>query len=117
MYKEIGTAVVDEELICLERTFQHHRPFCHRGSEEQHCHRPCFQENASVCSLFLRINGTIVCKVTGSRCYSRDLPQGGLEVPCTLKFQGSIKDIDKVKKNARGRPKYNVRLCLPRRES
>ena len=36
-------------------------------------------------------------KVTGSRRYSRDLPQGGLEVPCTLKFQGSTKDIDKVK--------------------
>ena len=39
-----------------------------------------------------------MCKVTGSRRYSRDLPQGGLEVPCTLKFQGSTKDIDKVKK-------------------
>ena len=39
-----------------------------------------------------------MCKVTGSRRYSRDLPQGGLEVLCTLKFQGSTKDIDKVKK-------------------
>ena len=43
-------------------------------------------------------NGTIVCKVTGSMRYSRDLPHGGLEVLCTLKFQGSTKDIDKVKK-------------------
>ena len=38
---------------------------------------------SSVCSLFLRKNGTLVCKVTGSRRYSRDMPQGGLEIPCT----------------------------------
>ena len=53
---------------------------------------------SSLCSLFLRKNGTIVCKVTGSRCYSGDLPQGGLEVPYTLEFRGSTKDIDEVKK-------------------
>ena len=27
-----------------------------------------------------------------------DLPQGGLEVPCTLKFAGEKKFVDKVKK-------------------
>ena len=50
---------------------------------------------SSICSPFLRENGAIVCKVTGSRRNSEDLPQ---EVPCTLKFQGKSKDIDKVKK-------------------
>ena len=30
--------------------------------------------------------------------YSADLPQGGLEVPCKLKFQGSPLSINKVKK-------------------
>ena len=38
-----------------------------------------------------------MCKVTGSRRNSEDLPQGDLEVPCTLKFQGKTKDIDKIK--------------------
>ena len=42
---------------------------------------------SATCSLFLdRGNNTITCIVTGHRCYSSDLPQGGLEVPCTLKF-------------------------------
>ena len=32
----------------------------------------------------LRRGGTIVCTVIGYRRYSSDLPQGGLEIPCTL---------------------------------
>ena len=39
----------------------------------------------TICSLFLR-SGTIRCKVSGSRQYSGDLDQGGLEVPCKLTF-------------------------------
>ena len=41
-----------------------------------------------VCSLFLRRGGTIYCIVTNTRRYSADLPQGGLEIPCTLHFEG-----------------------------
>ena len=35
--------------------------------------------------------GSIHCEVTGSRCYSKDLPQGGLEIPCILVFEGDEK--------------------------
>ena len=51
----------------------------------------------SICSMFLRRGGTISCRVTGGRRYSEDLPQGGLEVPCTLTLRGSHGDVDKVK--------------------
>ena len=30
-----------------------------------------------------------MCCITGSRCYSADLVQGGLEILCTLTFEGS----------------------------
>ena len=30
--------------------------------------------------------GTICCEVTGTRCYSEDLPRGGLEIPCKAKY-------------------------------
>jgi len=50
-----------------------------------------------VCSLFLRQSGKISCCVTGSRQYSSDLPQGGLEIPCTLKFTRA-KDLDHLEK-------------------
>ena len=48
--------------------------------------------------MFLGKSGSsITCKVTGLRRYSSDLPQGGLEVPCTLEFKGNEVNIDKVK--------------------
>ena len=38
--------------------------------------------------LFLRRGGTIIATVIGPRQCSRDLPQGGLELPCRCKFTG-----------------------------
>ena len=55
-------------------------------------------ENVEVCSLFLRRGGSIHCKVTGSRRYSSDLPQGGLEIPCSLVFKANVKEITKLRK-------------------
>jgi len=50
---------------------------------------------SAVCSLFLCRGGSIGCLVTGSRCYSWDLPQGGLEIPCKL---GNSKYVSKSRK-------------------
>ena len=52
---------------------------------------------SAACSLFLRRSGTIVCQITGSRRPSSDLPQGGLEAPCTLKFAGEKAFVDKIR--------------------
>ena len=59
---------------------------------------------SAVCHFFLRKSGTIHCQVTGSRWYSSDLPQGGLEIPCILTFSGKEKDINKVKKLLKNAP-------------
>ena len=50
-----------------------------------------------VCSLFLLRGGSILCTVVGGRRYSSDLVQGGLEIPCTLRFIGKPKEINKLK--------------------
>ena len=44
------------------------------------------KKTSSTYSLFIRKGGTIDCEVTPdpNRKYSRDLPQGGLEIPCVL---------------------------------
>ena len=47
---------------------------------------------SAACTLFLRRRGTIRCTITGSRRFSADLPEGGLEVPCTLIFRGEPTD-------------------------
>ena len=52
---------------------------------------------SAICSTFLWRGGEICCTVIGSQRYSRDLPQGGLEIPCTLCFMGSGKELKKVK--------------------
>ena len=38
------------------------------------------------------------CTITVVRSYSADLPQGGLEVPCELRFKGNSKDVAKLRK-------------------
>ena len=54
---------------------------------------------STVCSVFIRRGGIIVCVVNGARQYSSDLPQGGLEVPCILTFRASEeKECKKAKK-------------------
>ena len=50
-----------------------------------------------VSSLFLRRGGSIQCTVTGRRRYSFDLPQGGLEIPCSVKFTAKSKELKKLK--------------------
>ena len=55
------------------------------------------QKISRICSLFIRRGGTIECIVTGTRRYSADLPQGGLEIACRLLFCGEKKEINKVK--------------------
>ena len=54
---------------------------------------------SAACSVFLRKGGHITCIVIAHRCYSADLPQGGLEVPCSLKFNGKQEEIRKLKKH------------------
>ena len=52
---------------------------------------------ARICWYFLEHDGEIVCTVTGTRRRS-PLAQGGLEIPCKLKFIGKPKQIKKLKK-------------------
>ena len=52
----------------------------------------------AACVLLLERGGTISCTVSGSRLFSTDLPQEGLEVPCTMKFQGPPKHVAKMQK-------------------
>ena len=51
---------------------------------------------SAICSLFLRRNETIHCKVTGSRRYSRDIAQVGMKIPCQLISEGDKKSVGKV---------------------
>ena len=48
--------------------------------------------------MFTLRGGDIMATVTGRRRYSSDLAQGGLEIPCKLKFCGKAKEFLKLKR-------------------
>ena len=56
---------------------------------------------ARMCSLFIRRGGTIKCIVNRRKRYSRDIPQGGLEIPCTAVFTGTREEIERFKRLCR----------------
>ena len=85
IYKEIWTPLLEEALVCRQETDNFHDWFAvavMKGSDVVG-HVP--KKILSICSLFLR-RGAIRCEVIGTRQYSSDLNQGGLEVPCKLTF-------------------------------
>ena len=100
-YHSIWDASLGEELPCRREPENRHDPFAvavvRAGVTVGHVPRRI----SSICSLFIRRDGSISCRVAGSRRYSEDLPQGGLEIPCILTFKGGAKDIEKSEKLVR----------------
>lgn len=99
VYKGIWTAVVGEEFPCKRETGNTFDPFAvavMRGPTTVIGHVP--RKISSICSLFLRREGSITCQVSGSRRFSDDLVQGGLEIPCVLRFEGDTKVTAKAKR-------------------
>ena len=100
VYMDVWTATLGSNLTCQNEfgnIFDPHAVAMVTASNITVGHVP--RSISPLCHFFLRkIGNTIECQVTGSRRYSSDLPQGGLEIPCILKFCGKEKYISKVKK-------------------
>ena len=103
IYKDIWEAAEGEMLHCTRENSNSHDPFAVAivknglsGTRTIVGHVP--RKFSAICSLFLRRSGsTITCRIIGSRRYSVDLPQGGLEIPCMLTFSGQSERISKTK--------------------
>ena len=88
VYKDIWNPTVGETLNCEceARNAQDPYAVCLRKDDNTVGHVP--RVISCICMLFLRRGGFIEATVTGPRRYSQDLPQGGLELPCTYRFTG-----------------------------
>lgn len=86
VYKSIWTPCIDEILSCTRETSNTHDPFAVAVTKDGIVVGHVPRRISAICSLFLRRNGRITCRVTGHRKHSEDLPQKGLEVPCILIF-------------------------------
>lgn len=98
VYQTIWIPVIGEMLVCAHETANRHDPYAVKvlRSTITVGHLP--KKISSVCLLLIRRGGTISCRVTGNRRYSRDLAQGGLEIPCVLIITGDECLISKVMK-------------------
>ena len=99
VYGEHWTAFVGEELTCqreIGNVVDRYAVAVEKATGETVGHVP--KKISRICSSFLQCGGTITAIVTGCRRYSSDLVQGGLEIPCSLRFYGEEKSILKINK-------------------
>ena len=98
IYNSIWEAYIGEELLCQQDEENRHDPYAVAVLKSATVVGHLPRKISTLCSLFIRRGGAIRCRITGRRCYSADLPQGGLEVPCRLTFMGSVKESDKLQR-------------------
>ena len=90
VYKDVWESEVGEVLACeVEMNNIHDRnAIAVKKANDVVGHLP--KKISLICRLFLeREDSSIQCEVASTRRYSRDLPQGGLEIPCRLHFCGN----------------------------
>ena len=97
VYVHVWDASVAEELPCRRETDNYADPFAVAVIKSENIVGHVPRNISTVCLLFLHRGGSITCRVTGHRRYSQDLPQGSVEIPCTLVFQGNSKYVEKAK--------------------
>jgi len=96
-YCNIWDAVIGKEVECVREPLNENDRYAVVVIKDDIIIGHLPRNISRVCSLFLRRGGSIICTVTGSRRYSADLPQGGLEIPCLLLFKAQHKEIQKLK--------------------
>ena len=98
IYREFWMTNLEEVLPCVREESNPHDPFAvaiHDGSNIVG-HVP--RKFSALCVLFIQRDDIIACQMIGSKQYSMDLSQGGLEIPCVLTFSGEQREVLKVQK-------------------
>ena len=85
-----------EELQCDRETANPHDPYAVSVLKQRQIVGHVPHNISRTCSVLLRNHGTVKCMVTGNRHYSSDLPQGGMEIPCSLCFTGGDNLVKKL---------------------
>ena len=97
VYQENWTPILGERLVCRNEPSnpgdRYAVAVCNVGDEIAG-HLP--RNISTMCSIFIRRGGIIYCTISGRRQYSRDLPQGGMEIPSILHFVGNEREFNKV---------------------
>ena len=98
VYMDECEAAIGEELQCERERKNSKDPYAVAVTRKNVVVGHLPRKISRVSALFIKRQGKIRCKVVGRRRYSVDLPQGGLEIPCVITFEGTEKDVNNVKK-------------------
>ena len=97
-YQEIWNPVIGEHLSCEREprnAVDRYAVATVRGDGAVVSHLP--KKISTMISFFIRRGGQLTCTVTGKRCHTSDLIQGGLEIPCKLSLKcKEKKDLSKL---------------------
>lgn len=94
--KDIWTPIIDKQLTCQHETGNAADPYTVAVIKNEIVVGHIPRKISTMCYLFLRKNGIIICTVLGTRRYSSDLAQGGMEIPCKYTFTGEDTEIKKI---------------------
>ena len=97
VYKDIWDAEINSELPCFREPDNREDRYAVAVMNGTVVVGHVPRRISYICNIFLRHSGSIICRVTGPRQYSRDLESGGLEVPCELRFYSN--DLKCIKKS------------------
>lgn len=98
VYKETWEPVDGEMLECLREPDNAEDRYAVAMVKDSHVVGHVPRAISTPCSIFMRKGGLITCEIIGRYRYSRDLPQGGMDVPCRLHFSGQKTDVHKIEK-------------------
>ena len=98
IYQNIWSAEVDEHFVCERELLNSSDRYGVAVLKDGYR----FGQLSQILSLFLLENGTIDYVVIGGRRYSSYLPQGGLEIPYKIIFNGKHDDIKKLSEISSG---------------
>lgn len=85
-YQDIWNPAIGEQFECAQDVGNPHDRYAVAILKERVVVGHVPRKISTLCYLFLRKGGSIISTITGNRRYSRDLAQGGMELPCTLCF-------------------------------
>ena len=97
VYQDLWDATPGETLTCIRERGNRNDVFAVAVQSDGNVVGHVPRHISCICTLFMHRGGEINCLITGSRRYSRDLPQGGMEIPCKYTFSGNKDLVEKIR--------------------
>jgi len=98
VFKDIWAAEIGSELPCFVEPHNWEDRYAVAVMDDTSIVGHIPRKISYICYIFLLHSGSIICRVTGPKQYSRDLEWGGLDVPCEYRFYSKKKRVKVTRK-------------------